>query len=168
MRVETNSSDCICRRLAIVFVFLCPLWYTGMIDAQESEPEPSWKEWFAGELQLGLDAARSSRDGDITLDQVLRLKIDPPKHERFHIRTTLWTIEDLDGREDPTSTLRRLNDASGSSVQVRLLSLYLEVDDVGVFELVVVSWITAVVENRLVIQVFKLVGLHPQSIAGPA
>lgn len=102
-----------------------------MIDAQESEPEPSWKEWFAGELQLGLDAARSSRDGDITLDQVLRLKIDPPKHERFHIRTTLWTIEDLDGREDPTSTLRRLNDASGSSVQVRLLSLYLEVDDVG-------------------------------------
>lgn len=102
-----------------------------MIDAQESDPEPSWKEWFAGELQLGLDAARSSRDGDITLDQVLRLKIDPPKHERFHIRTTLWTIEDLDGREDPTSTLRRLNDASGSSVQARLLSLYLEVDDVG-------------------------------------
>lgn len=117
--------------MAIVFVFLCRLWYTGMIDAQESDPEPSWKEWFAGELQLGLDAARSSRDGDITLDQVLRLKIDPPKHERFHIRTTLWTIEDLDGREDPTSTLRRLNDASGSSVQARLLSLYLEVDDVG-------------------------------------
>ena len=117
--------------MAIVFVFLCRLWYTGMIDAQESDPEPSWKEWFTGELQLGLDAARSSRDGDITLDQVLRLKIDPPKHERFHIRTTLWTIEDLDGREDPTSTLRRLNDASGSSVQARLLSLYLEVDDVG-------------------------------------
>ncbi len=113
--------------LAILFGCVC----SGTVSGQEPEPEASWREWFAGELQLGLDAARSSRDGDITLDQVLRLKIDPPKHERFHIRTTLWTVEDLDGHEDPTSTLRTLNDASGSSVNARLLSLYLEVDDVG-------------------------------------
>lgn len=116
---------------AFVLVVILVCSSTGPSPGQELEAGPSSRDWFAGELQLGLDAARSSRDGDITLNQVLRLKIDPPKHERFHIRTTLWTIEDLDGREDPTSTLRTLNDASGAGVNVRLLSLYLEVDDVG-------------------------------------
>ena len=119
------------RRSVVAFVVLSAFCASNPAGGQETEPKSSWREWFAGELRLGLDAARSSRDGDITLDQVLRLKIDPPKHERFHIRTTLWTLEDLDGREDPTSTLRTLNDASSSSVNVRLLSLYLEVDDVG-------------------------------------
>ena len=118
-------------QVAVVLVVLCACSSTSPADAQELEPDLSWRDWFSGELRLGLDTARSSRDGDIQMDQVLRLKIDPPEHERFHIRTTLWTIEDLDGREDPTSTLRTLNDASGSAVQARLLSLYLEVDDVG-------------------------------------
>ena len=112
-------------QVVLVLVVLCACSSTSPVDAQELEPDLSWRDWFSGELRLGLDTARSSRDGDIQMDQVLRLKIDPPEHERFHIRTTLWTIEDLDGREDPTSTLRTLNDASGSAVHARLLSLYL-------------------------------------------
>ncbi len=100
-------------------------------EGQEPTPESSWKDGFAGELQLGLDTARSSRDSDITLDQVLRLRIDPPKHERIHIRSTLWMIEDLDGHEDPSSSLRTINNASDAAVQARLMSLYLEVDDIG-------------------------------------
>lgn len=100
-------------------------------SAQDAEPDSSLRDWFSGELQLGVDTARSDSEGDIELEQVLRLKIDPPEHNRVHLRTTLWTIEDLDGSEDPTSTLRSISDASDSAVQTRLLSLYVEVDDIA-------------------------------------
>lgn len=119
------------RQVVVALVALCAYLGSNSVAGQESEIEPSWRDGVSGELRIGLDAARSSRDNDFSLDQVLRLNIDPPQHERIHIRSTLWTIQDLDGSEDPTSTLRSLSDASSSDVQARLLSLYLEVDDLG-------------------------------------
>lgn len=99
--------------------------------AQDEEAEPADAKWFSGELELGLDAALTSRDGDIEMDQVLRLKMDPPKRDRLHFQMTLWTIEDLDGHEDSTSVLRSISDASDAAVQARLLSLYMEIDEIA-------------------------------------
>lgn len=97
--------------------------------AQEDGVDNRWREAVTGELRTGLDLARSNRDSDVMLDQILRLRIDPPKHKRLKLRSTLWTIEDLDGQESPTSTLRTINDASNATIQTRLLALYLEIDD---------------------------------------
>ena len=118
---------------ACLVALLAPLVLCGprSLAQDEEVADATVRDWFSGDLELGLDVARTSEDGDIELDQVLRLKMDPPKRERLHFQTTLWTIEDLDGPEESTSTLRTINDASDSSVQARLLSLYMEVDDLG-------------------------------------
>lgn len=98
-------------------------------EEDEAFDRLSLRDWVSGSLNLGIDAARSDRDNDIKLDQVLRLRIAPPKRDDIRVQVSLWTIEDLDGREDPTSVLRSINDASRAAVEARLLSLYLEVDD---------------------------------------
>lgn len=95
--------------------------------AQEEEPSPPWREAISGELRTGLSAARSDRDSDVELDQLLRLRVDPPDHETLRFRSTVWATEDLDGRESPTSAFRGLNDADDEFVNVRLLELYGEV-----------------------------------------
>lgn len=118
-------------RCSVVFAILAAGFSVPDAYAQQTEPDHAWSDWFSGELQLGLDLGRSARDGDIELDQVLRLKVDPPEHEKFHLRATLWTLEDLDGHESRSSIFRTLNDARDTSVQTRVMSLYLQIDDLG-------------------------------------
>ncbi|MFP6583622.1 MAG: hypothetical protein VCD00_13865 [Candidatus Hydrogenedentota bacterium] len=96
------------------------------VVAQESEPVPPETRWLSGELELGLDAIRSKSEGDLELDQVLRLRADPAKHDNLHFRSTIWTTQDLDGRESSTSAFRGLNDTSDTFVNTRVLSLYME------------------------------------------
>ena len=119
-----RCSTCIHTCIAILLHLLITL------DTQAEGPETASTahDWLSGELELGLNVGRSDRDGDIEIDQLLRLKVVPPEHDDIHLRTTLWTVEDLDGRESPTSAFRSLNDTSRSSVSTRLLSLYLEVE----------------------------------------
>ena len=106
------------------------------LDEEETPYRLTLPDWVSGTLDIGLDAAMDSprRDGngsnDIKFDQLLRLRIEPPKHEKMRVRTSLWMIEDLDGTEPTTSSFRSINDASRAAVEARLLSLYLEVDDV--------------------------------------
>lgn len=96
--------------------------------SQENDSTNAVGDWLSGDLELGLIAGRSERDSDVEIEQLLRLKVDPLKHERIHLRTTLWTSQDLDGRESSTSVFRGLNDTSDSWVNTRLLQLYMEVD----------------------------------------
>lgn len=112
-------------RFAALFLFL-----TAAIaaPAQETDSAASIHDWLSGELELGLNAGRSDRDGDVEIDQLLRLSVDPPKHKNLHLRATLWTIEDLDGNESSSSAFRSLNDSTGSSVATRLLRLYVELE----------------------------------------
>jgi len=97
--------------------------------AGDEKSEKTPKKWLRGSFETGLDAAWSDRDSDINLDQTLRVKIDPPNHERIHIRASLWLREDLDGDESRTSGLRDVDDAYGSSVRFRPLYMYVDVDD---------------------------------------
>lgn len=97
--------------------------------AEVKEPEPKYP-WLSGTFESNLWLERTDRDGNILLDQILRLNIDPPQKERFHLRTGIWAIEDIDGHEDTTSTLAGLHNTYEASVQVRLLHLYAEWDDV--------------------------------------
>jgi hypothetical protein len=112
----------------------------GVVGAQEGDDaeageveesvETGGRDWIQGELDLRLDFEGEDGESDFELEQFFRFEIDPPKHERLKIRGSLWTIEDIDGREPGTSTLRGIDDSFGSALQARLLYLYLEVDDV--------------------------------------
>lgn len=104
------------------FILACIVCFGA--HAEEPEDDPNWRDAISGELRVGLIGARSDRDNDIELDQLLRLRIDPPKHEQFGFRSTVWATEDLDGRESPTSPFRTLNDADNEFVNVRLLEFY--------------------------------------------
>jgi hypothetical protein len=110
---------------------------TGGVGAQETPPEAEGEieseakvDWIDGRLDVGIDARRTDRDSDVELEQYLSVDIKPPKYEKLSVRGALWMIEDVDGRESGTSTLRNLNDASSGSVRARLLYLYLEADDI--------------------------------------
>jgi hypothetical protein len=98
--------------------------------ASEDSPDIAYGDWIDGRLDVGIDLEHADGDSDVELEQYLRLNIDPPKHERLHIRGALWMIEDLDGHGSDNSVLRDLNDASSSSIQARLFTLYLDIDDV--------------------------------------
>ena len=98
------------------------------VHAESQTPPPKDHDMISGELELGLYTAGSDRDSEFELDQVLRLRVDPPNHERLHLRTTIWTIEDLGGEESPTSIFRSLNDTSGAFINTRVLNLYLDVE----------------------------------------
>lgn len=86
-------------------------------------------DWVHGSFDTGIDIEHSDRDGDISLNQSLRLQIDPPGHPRLRFRGSVWLDEDLDGDESSASGLRDINDASSSNVRARLLYLYLDVND---------------------------------------
>jgi hypothetical protein len=119
----TFCNACVCI-VALFFLFAASFVSAGESDAID----PAWQEWISGELELGLNAGRSDRDGDIEVDQLLRLKVDSPTNDRLHIRSTVWMTEDLDGRESSSSAFHTLNDTSSSFVTTRLLSLYLELE----------------------------------------
>ncbi len=93
------------------------------------EEEIPKAKWVRGRLELGLDWSKSSEDSDVRTEQYLQFEMAPPEHERLRLRSALWLREDLDADERYTSALRRIDDASDSSVQARLLYLYLEADD---------------------------------------
>jgi hypothetical protein len=114
------------RKFGAILLFL---FLASIVSAQETDhAERTWREWISGDLELGLNAARSDRDSDLELNQLLRLKIDSPENERLHVRSTVWTTEDLDGRESSSSAFHTLNDTSDAFVTTRVLSLYLELE----------------------------------------
>ena len=98
----------------------------GGADAERGE---RW-DWIQGELELRLNFEHQNSGSNFEIDQFFRFEIDSPKHERLKIRGSLWTIEDLDGKEPSTSSLRGIDDSFDSPIQARLLYLYLEADDV--------------------------------------
>ena len=99
------------------------------VEDTDVESAERW-DWIQGELELRLNFEHEESESDIELEQFFRFQIDPPKHERLKIRGSLWMIEDLDGKEPSTSTLRDLDDSFDSAIQARFLYLYLEADDV--------------------------------------
>ena len=110
-------------RFAQYMLIFAVLPISSLTWAQESETS-----WLYGDLELGLNAARAKHDSDIEIEQFLRLNIDPPKHERLHLRSTLWFTEDLDGKESPSSPFRSLNDTSDTWITSRVFSLYMEAE----------------------------------------
>lgn len=101
-------------------------------ESAAAEPpaiEEAGRDWISGSFDANVDALWSDDDTDINLNQTLRLKFDPPQTPRLHLRGLLWMHEDLDSDEPGTSTLRDINDASGSDVRARVLNLYADVDD---------------------------------------
>lgn len=104
------------------------LLISGLVWAEDT-PNPPLNEWVSGDLALGLYTGYAEDDRDVEMDQFLRLNVDPPKHERLHVRSTLWFSEDLEGNESPTSPFRGLNDTSDTWVTTRVLSLYMEYED---------------------------------------
>ena len=107
---------------------------TGVSEAEDAEAETATvaqekSGWISGRFDMGIDARHTDYDSDVELEQYLLLDINPPKLEKLSIRGALWTIEDVDGREHPTSTLRGLNDASSGSVRARLLYFYVQAED---------------------------------------
>ena len=103
------------------------LLISGLVWADDT-PNSPLNEWVSGDLELGLYAGYAEHDRDVEIDQFLRLNLDPPEHERLHVRSTLWFSEDLDGDESPSSPFRGLNDTSDTWVTTRVLSLYMEFD----------------------------------------
>jgi hypothetical protein len=103
-------------------------------DSDEAEapddPEQAEKDrWFYGRFSAGFDGTWSDNESDIDLDQSLQLNVDPPGNENIHIRSLFWLREDLDSDDDRNNTLRDLDDNFGSDVDVRVVYLYLDVDD---------------------------------------
>lgn len=98
----------------------------GQDDESTEAPAPPW---YHGSLDATLTLERSDRDSNVWMDQVLRLELSPPRHPRITLKGGVWMIEDLDGHEDRTSALRNLHDTFGASVQVRLLHLFVEIED---------------------------------------
>jgi hypothetical protein len=105
----------------------------GSAEAAEEmtdEESDSGRDWISGNLRLELDAIHGHRASDVDFDQTLRMRIEPPKHPRLRFVTSFWLTEDLDGDEDPDVGLYDIDSGYGSDIQTRLLSLYLEADDV--------------------------------------
>lgn len=92
-------------------------------------PDPIRQKWYSGTFETRLDAELSDRDSNLLLDQILRAEITPPNRPRLRIKGGLWLLEDLDGHESSTSSIADLHNTFESSVQLRVLHLYLEVDD---------------------------------------
>lgn len=95
----------------------------------EEAAKKNQRPWIRGSFHAAVDARWYDGDSDLDFDQTLRLQVDPPQHQRLHLRGTLWMNEDLDGDERRNGVLRGINDASSSDVRARLMNLYLDVDD---------------------------------------
>jgi hypothetical protein len=85
--------------------------------------------WYRGMFETEVDSVIANGGSDLDFSQYLRLDIDPPKHPRLHIRSSLWLHQDLSSDDGKPNTLRDINDASSSDVQARLLYLYADIDD---------------------------------------
>lgn len=95
----------------------------------DSDDQGEEARWIGGSFEAGIDAEWSRRDSDVDLDQTLRLQIDPPGQSRLRLRGALWLNENLGPDPERVSAVRDLNDAWDSDVRARVLSLYVEVDD---------------------------------------
>ncbi len=100
----------------------------GPSDEDQEESGKSGK-WFRGSMRAGFDGIWSRGDRDIELDQYLQFRIDPPEHERLHLRGAVWMIEKIDPPSSRRSGLRDLNDTFSQRVLTRVSSLHLDVDD---------------------------------------
>ena len=92
--------------------------------------ESTGGQWVSGSFEAGFDADFADGAHDIDLHQWLRLNITPPDHPNLRIKGSLWTTEDVDGDESRSSALYDIDNTYDSDLRARLLSLYLEADDV--------------------------------------
>ncbi len=115
-------------RLANIALAMCIIASVFPIPSHAQE-EKEAKPWISGRFDVGFDTEWSDYETDIDLFQKLQLRIDPPNHDKIHVRTSLWLDEDLDSDRHSYGALSDINDASDSNVSLRLLYLYLDVDD---------------------------------------
>lgn len=88
------------------------------------------KKWYRGSFGAGFDGIwNDGGDHDLELNQSLQFQIDPPRHERLHLRGSLWTIENLGSAPPKYSGLRGIDDAYDSDILLRASYLYLDIDD---------------------------------------
>jgi len=100
---------------------------TGAV--QEKTAKTAKAGWVHGSFEADFDGTWADGRSDVDLGQALRLKVDPPGHERIRVRASLWLHEDLDANESARGVLRDINDASHADVRARLLYLYADFDD---------------------------------------
>lgn len=101
--------------------------------AEDTSPAPIAEEkesWVHGRFETGIDADWSDRGSDIDLHQSLQLRLLPPKHPKVSVHGSLWLTEDLDGDASGSSALYDIDNAYGSDIRARLLSLYVQVKEV--------------------------------------
>ncbi len=104
---------------------------TTEAGSEEAVGTPGEKsDWVDGRFETGIDADWSDRDSDVDLHQSLSIRLQPPNTPRLQIRGALWMTEDLDGDEAGGSLLYDIDNASSADVRARLLTLYLQADDV--------------------------------------
>lgn len=109
-----------------MLIVLCLAGIRTSAEDREQEIGLKLRDALSGSLTLGLDLAGNDRDRDVELSQRLRLTAEPPSRPQLRVVSSLWLIEDLDGSESKTSSLRTLADTDGEAVDARLLTLYLE------------------------------------------
>ncbi|MFC1736606.1 hypothetical protein ACFL1X_10860 [Candidatus Hydrogenedentota bacterium] len=119
------------RHMFSIFAAIMVAMFAMALVTTAEETEAEARPCFSGRFTAELDALWSDDTGDLNLDQSLQFKISPPDWERVRFKGYLWAHEDIDSSDDRRySVLRDINDASRSDVNLRVLSLYMEVDDV--------------------------------------
>jgi len=120
----------IARALAIALGF-ASLTAAGAEEAAAGAEEEDRDRlpWLSGWFETGIDFETSRDTNDLELDQFLSFEVAPPNKPRLHIRGATWWFEDLDGPELESSVFRGLDDTFESTIQARLLYLYLDVAD---------------------------------------
>lgn len=94
----------------------------------EQERPGGIRNWASGRFDASFDGIWSDSHESLDLDQTLQLNIDPPEHDRIHLRSLFWLRQDL-GSDDVSSPLRDLDDSFDSDFHADIVYLHLDVDD---------------------------------------
>ncbi|NUM54783.1 MAG: hypothetical protein HUU46_14150 [Candidatus Hydrogenedentes bacterium] len=102
------------------------------VKAEEAAPEDAEKpkKWISGEFSADADAIWSKHNEEVDLDQTLKLNLEIPGYENFHVRSMFWLREDIDSDSERNNPLRDIDDNEGSDVTGDVVYLHLDIDDV--------------------------------------
>lgn len=101
-------------------------------DKETESDEPAGaneKKWISGEFNADIDAIWSEDNREVDLDQTLKLNLEIPGYENFHIKSMFWLREDIDSDNERRNPLRDIDDNEGSDVTGDVLYLHLDIDD---------------------------------------
>lgn len=115
--------------LVIIVSASMPLYGEETSENSAEEVVKEDRAWIDGRFSIDADAAWSDDASDIDLDQMLRLKISPPKHPKLRIYSSIWLHEDLDGDESHDSSLYDIDNAYDRDLRLKLSYLYLQAKD---------------------------------------